>query len=269
MVNPADAVSWLRVLLLLKGVGHRSAEPLIERLVASPEPGRELAQQAQAKGKYEGMARLAELLSALSTEARPADHLAAVLEYYLPLMREAYPDDYPKRERDLEHFQTITERYRSLGSMLADMALEPPNDSIGDLLAVAPEEEGLVTLSTIHSAKGLEWKVVFLIWAAEGRFPAPQSADPESLEEERRLMYVAGTRARDELYISYPIHMFDRSRGYVMGSVSRFPRMLHPRSCRSRDWKKITDPERAAGGDISRCPHCDPAPGGVRIVIVS
>ena len=222
MVNPADAVSWLRVLLLLKGVGHRSAEPLIERLVASAEPARELAQQAQAKGKYEGMARLAELLSALSTEARPADHLAAVLEYYLPLMREAYPDDYPKRERDLEHFQTLTERYRSLGSMLADMALEPPNDSIGDLLAVTPEEEGLVTLSTIHSAKGLEWKVVFLIWAAEGRFPAPQSADPESLEEERRLMYVAGTRARDELYISYPIHMFDRSRGYVMGSLSRF-----------------------------------------------
>ena len=64
-------------------------------------------------------------------------------------MREAYPDDYPKRERDLEHFQTITERYRSLESMLADMALEPPNDSIGDVLAVEPEE-GLLTLSTIH-----------------------------------------------------------------------------------------------------------------------
>ena len=105
--------------------------------------------------------------------------------------------------------------------MLADMALEPPNDSIGDVLSVDPEE-GLVTLSTIHSAKGLEWKVVFLIWAADGRFPGPQSADPESLEEERRLMYVAGTRARDELYISYPIHMFDRSVGYVMGRVSRF-----------------------------------------------
>ena len=150
-----------------------------------------------------------------------------MLEYYLPLMREAYPDDYPKRERDLEHFQTITERYRSLQSMLADMALEPPNDSIGDVLAVEPEE-GLLTLSTIHSAKGLEWKVVFLIWAADGRFPGPQSADPESLEEERRLMYVAGTRARDELYISYPIHMFDRSVGYVMGRVSRFLEDVEP-----------------------------------------
>ena len=153
--------------------------------------------------------------------SRPADQLARTLEYYLPLMRESYPDDYPRRERDLEHFQTITERYRSLESMLADVALEPPNDSLGDVLAVE-SEEGYLTLSTIHSAKGLEWRVVFLIWAADGRFPGPQSVGPEELEEERRLMYVASTRARDELYISYPIHMFDRAMGYTLGRVSRF-----------------------------------------------
>jgi len=230
IANPVDAVSWLRVLLLLKGVGHRKAEQLIERLVASADPAGELLERTAAAkgGSIEGLARLAALLSRINAgEARPAQRLAAVLEYYLPLMREAYPDDYPKRERDLEHFQTITERYRSLQSMLADMALEPPNDSIGDVLAVEPEE-GLLTLTTIHSAKGLEWKVVFLIWAADGRFPGPQSADPESLEEERRLMYVAGTRARDELYISYPIHMFDRSVGYVMGRVSRFLEDVEP-----------------------------------------
>jgi DNA helicase-2/ATP-dependent DNA helicase PcrA len=155
------------------------------------------------------------------TEARPADQIARTLEYYLPLMRESYPDDYPKRERDLEHFQTITERYRSLESMLADVALEPPSDSLGDVLAVEPDE-GYLTLSTIHSAKGLEWRVVFLIWAADGRFPGPQSVGAEELEEERRLMYVASTRARDELYISYPIYMFDRAMGYTLGRVSRF-----------------------------------------------
>jgi len=105
--------------------------------------------------------------------------------------------------------------------MLADMALEPPTDSIGDMLAVDPEE-GYVTLSTIHSAKGLEWRTVFLIWAADGRFPGPMSVRPDELEEERRLMYVANTRAKDELYISYPIHMFERSVGYVMGRASRF-----------------------------------------------
>ena len=64
--------------------------------------------------------------------------------------------------------------------------------------------------------------MVFLIWAADGRFPGPQSVGAEELEEERRLMYVASTRARDELYISYPIYMFDRAMGYTMGRVSRF-----------------------------------------------
>jgi DNA helicase-2/ATP-dependent DNA helicase PcrA len=64
--------------------------------------------------------------------------------------------------------------------------------------------------------------VVFLIWAADGRFPGPQSVGAEELEEERRLMYVASTRARDELYISYPMHMFDRAMGYTLGRVSRF-----------------------------------------------
>ena len=235
IANPADAVSWLRILLLLKGVGHRKAEQLIDLVLRAAEPERALAEHAaagqsksQTGGGADGATRLAALLGELrGTAARPAEQLASVLEYYLPLMREAYPDDYPKRERDLEHFQNITERYRSLESMLADMALEPPTDSIGDVLAVGAEE-GYVTLTTIHSAKGLEWKVVFLIWAAEGRFPGPLNADAEGLEEERRLMYVAATRARDELYISYPIHMFDRSVGYVMGRVSRFLEPLPP-----------------------------------------
>ena len=238
VVNPADAVSWLRALMLVPGVGHRRAERLIEEIVAAPDPEQALARAAESIGAGRGAgggpgsssggtaaaaARLAALLAELrrDTAARPADQIALTLEYYLPLMRDSYPDDYPKRERDLEHFQTITERYRSLESMLADVALEPPNDSLGDVLAVEPEE-GYLTLSTIHSAKGLEWRVVFLIWAADGRFPGPQSVGAEEVEEERRLMYVASTRARDELYISYPIHMFDRALGYTMGHVSRF-----------------------------------------------
>jgi DNA helicase-2/ATP-dependent DNA helicase PcrA len=231
-------VSWLRALMLVPGVGHRRAERLIEEIVAAPQPEQALVQAAgsigagarsgggsssSAGGTAAAAARLAALLAELrrDTAARPADQIARTLEYYLPLMRESYPDDYPKRERDLEHFQTITERYRSLESMLADVALEPPSDSLGDVLAVEPDE-GYLTLSTIHSAKGLEWRVVFLIWAADGRFPGPQSVGAEELEEERRLMYVASTRARDELYISYPIYMFDRAMGYTLGRVSRF-----------------------------------------------
>ncbi len=227
VANPSDAVSWLRMLMLAKGVGHRRAERMIEEMAGAAAPERALGAAAakagmRAAAAVEGCARLAALIGALRGEGRrPADQLAEVMDYYGPILREAYPDDYPKRERDLEHFQNIAERYRSLESMLADMALEPPNDSIGDVLATAPEE-GYVTLSTIHSAKGLEWHAVFVIWAADGRFPGPMSVGAEEIEEERRLMYVASTRARDELYLSYPIYMFDRAMGYVMGRPSRF-----------------------------------------------
>jgi DNA helicase-2/ATP-dependent DNA helicase PcrA len=221
--NPADSVSWLRVLMLLRGIGHRRAEKFIETIANSSNPTALLAQLGSRAGvSADSIARLSALLAELQHESiRPAAQIAGVLEYYLPVMREAYPDDYPKRERDLEHFQNITNRYRSLDSMLADMALEPPSDSIGDVLAADAEDEYL-TLSTIHSAKGLEWKVVFIIWAAEGRFPSPQSVEPSELEEERRLMYVAGTRARDQLYFSYPIQMYDRNLGFVLGRPSRF-----------------------------------------------
>src|SRR5262249_22918517 len=133
-----------------------------------------------------------------------------------------HPEDFPKREKDLEHFITIAQRYRSLGSMLTDMALEPPADSVGDVLA-ADLDEGLLTLSTIHSAKGLEWKAVFVIWLVDGRFPSYHNIDDdEEIEEERRLLYVAVTRAKDHLFLSYPIDIFDRSAGMVLGKPSRF-----------------------------------------------
>ncbi len=226
IANPTDAISWLRALLLVSGIGSRRAHRLLDQIVGDPAPEEALLRSinsgsSRANTSSESAGRLAKLLTEIRKAPRPAAQLAEVIAYYLPIMREAYPDDYPKRERDLEHFQNLAERYRNLESMLADMALEPPSDSIGDVLAVDPEE-GYVTLSTIHSAKGLEWRVVFLIWAADGRFPGPMSVWPDELEEERRLMYVASTRARDELYISYPIYMFDRQLGHVMGRVSRF-----------------------------------------------
>jgi DNA helicase-2/ATP-dependent DNA helicase PcrA len=223
IANPADAVSWLRVLTLVKGIGQRTAERTIDALVTADDASAAVAKLGErARGGDGGLKRLGALLSELRAgEKRPPEQIAATLEYYLPVMREAYPDDFPKRERDLEHFQNITQRYKSLEQMLADMALEPPNDSLGGVLATDSDDEYL-TLSTIHSAKGLEWKVVFLIWAADGRFPGPQSMGADDLEEERRLMYVASTRARDELYLSYPIYMIDRTVGFTMGRVSRF-----------------------------------------------
>jgi DNA helicase-2/ATP-dependent DNA helicase PcrA len=102
------------------------------------------------------------------------------------------------------------------------MAIEPPQDSLIDINSPSKEDEFL-TLSTIHSAKGLEWHTVFIIHAIDGFFPSTQSIEKiEALEEERRLMYVASTRAKQNLYISYPMNIFDRHSGYTLSKPSRF-----------------------------------------------
>ena len=85
------------------------------------------------------------------------------------------------------------------------------------------DEDECLTLSSVHQAKGLEWRVVFLIWAADGRFPSARSMrEPEGEEEERRLFYVAVTRARDELYVCYPLIESDRGRHTLIQRPSRF-----------------------------------------------
>lgn len=222
MANPGDAVSWHRVLLLLEGVGPRTSEEIIRWIASEGEPGarletfprRTLATDLRALANLVG--RLHDLRSA------PGEQVDEVLRYYEPILKRVHREDYPKRRKDLEHFATIAARYSELETLLTDMALEPPSDSVADVLAVDPDE-GLLTLSTIHSAKGLEWHSVFVIWAAEGKFPSEYNLhDEEEVEEERRLMYVATTRAKEQLYITYPISIYDRGVGFVMGKPSRF-----------------------------------------------
>lgn len=232
VTNPHDAVSWHRVLLLLEGIGPRSAEEIVAWVLADSEAAARL--DAFPRRTFSTDLRiLAGLLRRLQETVPPSEQVDEVLRYYGPILKRVHRDDYPKRQKDLEHFATIAARYRSLQSLLSDMALEPPSDSVGDVLAVDPDE-GLLTLSTVHSAKGLEWHSVFIIWAADGRFPSEYNLhSPEELEEERRLMYVAMTRAKEQLYVSYPITMFDRRVGSVMSKPSRFlepvdAELLHP-----------------------------------------
>jgi DNA helicase-2/ATP-dependent DNA helicase PcrA len=102
------------------------------------------------------------------------------------------------------------------------MALEPPTESVTGVEEGSSEDEKLV-LSTIHSAKGLEWNTVFIIWALDGFFPSARSAgNLDAMEEERRLMYVASTRAKERLMITYPINIYDRESGMVLSKPSRF-----------------------------------------------
>ena len=151
----------------------------------------------------------------------PADKAEKALAYYEPLFIGKY-DDYNRRKKDLDIFMNIASNYRSIDSFLADMALDPPQDSLVDVDA-SDKENDYLTLSTIHSAKGLEWHSVFIIHAIEGFFPSIQSyQNVDALEEERRLMYVASTRAKQNLYISYPMNIFDRHNGVTLSKPSRF-----------------------------------------------
>jgi len=221
LANPLDAVSWFRVLRLIDGVGPKTAVELTRDLGTAADPA-SLLEQAR-RGNRTEMAALAGLLRRTAEIRSPAEQVQAVTAYYDALLKRTYPDDFPKRQRDLEQFAAIAARFASLENLLADMALEPPGDAIGDGLASDADDEGLLTLSTIHSAKGLEWHSVFLLWALEGRFPSFYNLGKEDeMEEERRLFYVATTRAKEKLYLSYPLNVFDRATGMVLGKPSRF-----------------------------------------------
>ncbi len=222
VANPQDAVSWHRVLLLLEGVGQKSSEHILAYVLGGPNQAQRLAEYPARGVMGTELKKLAELLAQVAVPGlKPAEQVEAIVRYYLPILKRSHRDDFPKRQKDLEHFTLITERYRSLDRLLSDMALEPPSDSVGDILAV-DREEGLLTLSTIHSAKGLEWHSVFIIWAVDGRFPSLYNTSDEEMEEERRLMYVAATRAKENLFITYPINIFDRATGMVLSKPSRF-----------------------------------------------
>ena len=225
--NPRDAVAWNRILLLLDGIGPRTAEKVIDEIMARPSSlgGTASAVPVRLTEAASYPRRVHELLEALRAVApdglSPADKVQQLLLYYEPIFTKRY-DDYNKRRKDLEMFQQITERYRTVTALLADLALEPATESVSDITAPGPDDEKLV-LSTIHSAKGLEWNSVFVLYALDGRFPTYRAAASEdAMEEERRLMYVACTRAKENLYITYPINIYDRESGLVLTKPSRF-----------------------------------------------
>jgi DNA helicase-2/ATP-dependent DNA helicase PcrA len=223
--NPQDVVSWNRVLLLVEGVGPKKAQDLITSFANADRPDlRPVEVLREVGGRsglgLKGLARVLEEAAHVRT-VTPAEQVNEIYGYYLPILKEQY-DDYPKRMRDLEHLYTMAERYDRLEDFLSDLALEPPDESVADVKAGDREDEHLV-LSTIHSAKGLEWQCVFLIWAVDGRFPSAYSfTTGEEMEEERRLFYVAVTRAKRHLYLIYPTNVYDKSTGMVLSKPSRF-----------------------------------------------
>ena len=157
---------------------------------------------------------------ALALSGDPAGIIKVFLEYYQPLLKNKY-DDFHKRFNDLDSLLRIAGRYKSLEDFLTDMALEPPERGIVEE-GLRDRDDAPLTLSTIHSAKGLEWHTVFMIYVAEGHLPSYLSLeDEDAIEEERRLFYVASTRAKVNLFLLKP-HIDRSPRGFMDGGGSVF-----------------------------------------------
>jgi len=258
--NPFDEISWFRVLQLFEGVGPRTAQRIMDALqVRRPSPA---PAPLQGKGRGEG-SPLARLLTAPPTmppaarkmlqELRdafaycrgigdspstlPKDEppltlqVERVRKFYDPLFERIYENP-AVRSRDLDQLAMIATRYRSRGRFITDLTLDPPR-ATSDLAQPPFLEEDWLTLSTIHSAKGCEWSVVHIIHAADGMIPSDMAVrDEAGVDEERRLFYVAMTRAKDMLYVYFPLRYYHRR--YGLGDAHNYAqltRFLPPPAC--------------------------------------
>jgi len=226
--NPRDEVSWYRVLLLLPGIGDATARAAVEAMAqmawTSSAFGR-FAPPARARTAHGALVKLLdELRSGADIEGRTLSaEIGHVRRLYDDILRERYDRPEP-RLADLDQLEVIAAGFPSRAVFLSALALEPPS-STQDLAGASDRERDVLVLSTAHSAKGREWDAVFLIWAVDGFFPSSRALrSDEETEEERRLMYVALTRARNDLAVVYPLNAYHSRRGadYSMDQLSRF-----------------------------------------------
>ena len=228
MVNPTDEISWKRIFKMFPKIGKKTADHLYDYLKMAESPvdlliTRKIGDQFKAlqKETLDIWSRLFAQLKDLAELEAPSEMISSVLKNgYRDYLKLTYAN-YDSRMEDLGQLTNFSTRYQSLVTFLSDLSLMS-GVSGEEIVAAAGREDEKVILSTIHQAKGLEWKAVFIIWCAEGRFPNPKAVEEGATEEERRLFYVASTRAMDELYLCYPLLTFERQIGHVILKPSRF-----------------------------------------------
>ncbi len=211
--NPRDVVSGQRVLPLLPGVGPGKARQLMDTLLAS---GGDFNAWAGWRPPAAAATIWPKFVAMVSELAHTADELAVQLgrvrKFYAPLMEAKY-DHVDARLRDLEQLELIASRYRNRSRMLLELTLDPPS-STQDLAGDTDLDDDYLVLSTIHSAKGLEWDAVYVIHASDGNIPSDMAVrNPAEIEEERRLFYVALTRAKNWLTVCFPLRYYGSSFG--------------------------------------------------------
>jgi DNA helicase II / ATP-dependent DNA helicase PcrA len=265
IVNPRDELAWKRMLRLVPQIGPATASRIWERLSSAPDPlalvRREDFQAAPKRGAgWSNFLSLMESLTRDETRAAPARQIELILDQgYAEHLASTY-ENAEARLEDLRQLAHYSARYNSTEEFLAELALlsterygVPQPVSSEDVVSGGEEDE-LLTLTSVHQAKGLEWRVVFIIWAADGKFPSPRALrDAEGEEEERRLWYVALTRAGDQLYLTYPLMITDYNRQTVLQKPSRFVTEVPPElydiwTLEDEDVPSLPEPDEEDGG---------------------
>ena len=253
--NPRDELSWMRVLQMLEGVGPGRARQAIDHLQQSQNGPRTLLAwkaPAAARDQVQNLVGLLQELAVDDPEPPLPSQIERVRRFYTPLFEKRYEQP-QMRVRDLDQLELLAQQASSRAAFLADLTLDPPV-STADLAGPPLLDEEYVVLSTIHSAKGCEWDVVYVIHAADGVIPSDMSNSEGELEEERRLLYVAMTRARDHLCIVFPLRYYHRKHAlgdaHSFAQLTRFvtPEMLplFERSGRDRDEPSLPEGEASS-----------------------
>jgi DNA helicase II / ATP-dependent DNA helicase PcrA len=213
--NPKNRVAAFRALQILPGVGPAGAARIFTRFEA----------EGSWKSLKTGSDQLDELMRYLA-ESPWEGQVQRVREWYLPHLERLY-DAAQVRAGDLLQLERMSGSYETRESFLTEMALDPPS-ATGDLSGAPYLDEDYLVLSTVHSAKGQEWEAVHILNVADGNFPSEfATGRPELIDEERRLLYVAMTRAKSELHVIAPLKYYVASQSrmgdrHVYGAKSRF-----------------------------------------------
>ncbi len=219
LYNPNDTIAWHRILTLFQGVGAVTATRLTQAINADNNSFEPLLTAKFAK-KSEQLEPLYHTLTKASQEESVETIIERILEFYIPVLK-TIEENWRERSEDFRVLKNLATEYSSLDNFLENLALDPPNDSVATTSQPEENDKDKVTISTIHSAKGLEWPVVFVNSLVDGITPHHRSLDDfEELEEERKLFYVACSRAKTRLYLTAPDYFASYS-GYF-DKPSRF-----------------------------------------------
>lgn len=225
LYNPNDTIAWHRILTLFKGVGAVTATRLTQAINADNNSFEPLLAPSFAKKSPHLKSLHATLIKASQAESVEMV-IELILEFYIPVLK-TIEENWRERSEDFRVLKNLATEYNSLDKFLENLALDPPNDSVATTDKPEDDDKDKVTISTIHSAKGLEWPVVFVNSLVDGMTPHYRSlSDFEELEEERKLFYVACSRAKSRLFLTAPDY-FSSYSGYF-DKPSRFIAELPP-----------------------------------------